>query len=215
MLKNKFLLGLIAVVILGVIGNTFFGEETTVSDDDYVAQLNQERKDKDSFFLNSEQSPLEEKTNFKGLNYFTPNPTFKITANVIPYHSTAQDKQVAVPMTDGSVETYEKYGFAEFTLAGESEAAELNVYRLLIYKHDKGLSILFKDATAPQETYGGGRYLDFKTEDIKEGKLTIDFNNAYNPYCAYNHTYSCPIPPKENTLPVRIEAGEKIFEVNK
>lgn len=215
MLKNKFLLGLIAVVILGVIGYTFFGEETTVSDDDYVAQLNQERKDKDSFFLNSEQSPLEEKTNFKGLNYFTPNPTFKITANVIPYHSTAQDKQVAVPMTDGSVETYEKYGFAEFTLAGESEAAELNVYRLLIYKHDKGLSILFKDATAPQETYGGGRYLDFKTEDIKEGKLTIDFNNAYNPYCAYNHTYSCPIPPKENTLPVRIEAGEKIFEVNK
>lgn len=215
MLKNKFLLGLIAVVILGVIGYTFFGEETTVSDDDYVAQLNQERKDKDSFFLNSEQSPLEEKTNFKGLNYFTPNPTFKITANVIPYHSTAQDKQVAVPMTDGSVETYEKYGFAEFTLAGESEAAELNVYRLLIYKHDKGLSILFKDATAPQETYGGGRYLDFKTEDIKEGKLTIDFNNAYNPYCAYNHTYSCPIPPKENNLPVRIEAGEKIFEVNK
>lgn len=215
MLKNKFLLGLIAVVILGVIGYTFFGEETTVSDDDYVAQLNQERKDKDSFFLNSEQSPLEEKSNFKGLNYFAPNPTYKIVANIIPYHSTAQDRQVAVPMTDGSVETYEKYGFAEFTLAGESEAAELNLYRLLIYKHDKGLSILFKDATAPQETYGGGRYLDFKTEDIKEGKLTIDFNNAYNPYCAYNHTYSCPIPPKENTLPVRIEAGEKIFEVNK
>ena len=215
MLKNKFLLGLIAVVILGVIGYTFFGEETTVSDDDYVAQLNQERKDKDSFFLNSEQSPLEEKTNFKGLNYFAPNPAYKIVATIIPYHSTAQDKQVAVPMTDGSVETYEKYGFAEFTLAGESEAAELNLYRLLIYKHDKGLSILFKDATAPQETYGGGRYLDFKTEDIKEGKLTIDFNNAYNPYCAYNHTYSCPIPPKENTLPVRIEVGEKIFEANK
>jgi uncharacterized protein len=215
MLKNKFLLGLIAVVILGVIGYTFFGEETTVSDDDYVAQLNQERKDKDSFFLNSEQSPLEEKSNFKGLNYFAPNPAYKIVATIIPYHSTAQDKQVAVPMTDGSVETYEKYGFAEFTLAGESEAADLNVYRLLIYKHDKGLSILFKDATAPQETYGGGRYLDFKTEDIKEGKLTIDFNNAYNPYCAYNHTYSCPIPPKENTLPVRVEAGEKNFEVNK
>lgn len=212
MLKNKFLLGLIIVVILGVIGTTFFGEETTVSDEDYVAQINQERKDKDNFFRNSEQSPFKGKTDFKGLTYFAPNPAYKIVAKVVPYHSAAQDKFVAVPMTDGSTETYEKYGFAEFTLAGESEAAELNVYRLLIYKHDKGLSILFRDATAPLETYGGGRYLDFKTDDVKSGKLTIDFNNAYNPYCAYNHTFSCPLPPKENTLPVRVEAGEKIFE---
>lgn len=212
MFKNKFLLGLIVVVILGVIGYTFFGEETTVSDADYITQINQERKDKDNFFRNSEQSPLEDKATFIGLAYFPPNPAYKIVANIVPYHSTAQDKQVAVPMTNGSTETYEKYGFAEFTLAGESEAAELNVYRLLIYKHDKGLSILFRDATAPEETYGGGRYLDFKIEDVKDNKLTIDFNNAYNPYCAYNSTYSCPIPPKENTLPIRLEAGEKIFE---
>lgn len=214
MLKNKFLLGLIAVVILGVIGYTFFGEETTVSTQDYVTQLEKDRKEKDNFYRDSDKSPIENKADFKGLNYFTPNPNYKITATVIPYHSAAQDKQVSVPMTDGSTTTYEKYGFAEFTLPGESEAADLNVYRLLIYKHDKGLSILFRDATAPQETYGGGRYLDFKTDDVKEGKLTIDFNAAYNPYCAYNHTFACPIPPKENTLPVRIEAGEKIFEKN-
>jgi uncharacterized protein (DUF1684 family) len=213
MFKNKFLLGLIVLVILGVIGYTFFGEETTVSDDDYIAQINQERKDKDNFFRNSEQSPLEDKATFIGLTYFSPNPDYKIMASIVPY--TAQDKQVKVPMTDGGTETYEKYGFAEFTLAGQSEAKELDVYRLLVYKHDKGLSILFRDATAPQETYGGGRYLDFKIEDIKDGKLTIDFNNAYNPYCAYNSTFSCPIPPKENTLPVRIEAGEKSFDASK
>lgn len=211
MFKNKFLLGLIVLVIVGVIGYTFFGEETTVSDDDYVAQINQERKDKDNFFRNSEQSPLEDKATFTGLAYFPPNPDYKIIANIVPY--TAQDKQAQIPMTDGSTETYEKYGFAEFTLTAGKEATEL--YRLLIYKHDKGLSILFRDATAPQETYGGGRYLDFKTEEVKDGKLTIDFNNAYNPYCAYNHTFACPLPPKENTLPIRIEAGEKIFEVNK
>lgn len=211
MLKNKFLLGLIIAVIVGVIGYTFFGEETHVSADDYAAQLNQERKDKDNFFRNSDQSPLPDKTNFKGLVYFPPDPAFKVVATVIPYHSTAQDKQIAVPMTDGSTETYEKYGFAEFTLPGESKAASLNVYRLLIYKHDKGLSILFRDATAPGETYGGGRYLDFKTDEVTVGKLTIDFNNAYNPYCAYNPNFSCPIPPKENTLPVRVEAGEKKY----
>jgi uncharacterized protein len=214
MLKNKFILGLIAVVVLGVIITTFFGEETTVSDADYVAQVEKERKEKDTFYRDSDTSPIADKANFKGLNYFTPNPAYKVVATVIPYHSTAQDKQVAVPMTDGSTTTYEKYGFAEFTLPHESKAAELNVYRLLIYKHDKGLSILFRDATAPEETYGGGRYLDFKVDDVNDGKLTLDFNVAYNPYCAYNHTYACPIPPKENTLPVRVEAGEKIFEKN-
>ncbi|NBB19999.1 DUF1684 domain-containing protein [Runella sp. CRIBMP] len=210
MLKNKFLQLLIAIVIIGVIGYTFFGEETTVSDADYVAQLEKDRKEKDKFYQDSDTSPIGDKAAFKGLNYFAPNPAYKVVATIIPYH--AQDKQVAVPMTDGSTTTYEKYGFAEFTLPDASKAAELNVYRLLIYKHEKGLSILFRDATAPQETYGGGRYLDFKTDDITDGKLTLDFNVAYNPYCAYNPTYACPIPPKENNLPVRVEAGEKIYE---
>ena len=212
MLKNKFVVGIIFLVIIGIIGYTFLGEETTVSVDDYVAQIEKERKDKDNFYRNSDSSPIVDKSNFKGLHYFAPDPIYKVEAKVIPYHSSASDKQVSVPMTDGSKETYEKYGFAEFTLPGESEAADLNVYRLLIYKHDKGLSILFRDATAPEETYGGGRYLDFKTEDVKDNKLLIDFNVAYNPYCAYNPSYACPIPPKENTLPVRIEAGEKNFD---
>ena len=67
----------------------------------------------------------------------------------------------------------------------------------------------FVDATAPDETYGAGRYLDI--EPIGDGKFLIDFNYAYNPYCAYNDKWSCPIPPKENRLKVRIEAGEKKY----
>jgi len=209
MLKNKFVIGLIVAVIVGVIGYTFLGEETTVSEADYVATMEQERKDKDTFFRTSDESPFRKTGDFKGINYFPPSSTYKVIATVVPYHAT--DKKVNVPMTDGTTVAYEKYGFAEFTLPGESAAADLNVYRLLIYKHESGLSILFRDATAPKETYGGGRYLDFKLDEVSDSKLAIDFNKAYNPYCAYNHEYSCPIPPKENTLPIRIEAGEKVY----
>jgi len=204
MFKNKFFLGLIIVTTLGVIGYTFLGNETTVSTDEYAAQIEQERRDKDNFFKNSEQSPVQKKADFKGLNYFAPNASFKVVADVLPYDST--DKKVAISMTDGSTETYEKYGYAEFRLDNTTPQ------RLLIYKHEGGLSMLFRDATTPTETYGGGRYLDFAESDIKDGKIVIDFNKAYNPYCAYNYTFACPLPPKENTLTIRIEAGEKKFE---
>ena len=70
--------------------------------------------------------------------------------------------------------------------------------------------IPFTDLTNGEETYGAGRYLDFKIPESE--KVIIDFNLAYNPYCAYNHSYSCPIPPKENNLNIKIEAGEKTFE---
>ncbi|MCU0339004.1 MAG: DUF1684 domain-containing protein [Spirosomaceae bacterium] len=203
MFKNKFFVGLIVAVIAGVIGYTFLGEDTRVSVDVYLQKIEQERKDKNSFFKNSEQSPLESKADFDALSYFAPNIAYQVTATVTAYDST--DKEVKVPMTDGSTATYQKYGYATFEMEDKPQ-------RLLIYQHSDGLSILFRDATAPAETYGGGRYLDLKESDIKDGKLVIDFNNAYNPYCAYNHRYACPLPPKQNTLAVRIEAGEKKWE---
>ena len=138
MFKNKFVIGLIIAVIVGVIGYTFLGEETTVSDADYVLETEQERKDKDKFFRDSEESPFRKTGDFKGINYFPPNSTYRVIATVVPYHAT--DTKVTVPMTDGTTVTYEKYGFAEFTFPGESAAADLNVYRLLIYKHESGLS---------------------------------------------------------------------------
>ena len=70
-----------------------------------------------------------------------------------------------------------------------------------------GLFLPFQDSSA--DSYGGGRYLDIRTGDIRDGKLVLDFNRCYNPYCAYKEGYSCPIPPVENRLPVAIEAGEK------
>jgi len=74
------------------------------------------------------------------------------------------------------------------------------------------LFIPFTDNTSGNESYGGGRYLDYKISDIKNNKLLLDFNKAYNPYCAYTTGYNCPIPPAENDLKVAIKAGEKAFE---
>jgi uncharacterized protein (DUF1684 family) len=74
------------------------------------------------------------------------------------------------------------------------------------------LFVPFKDLSSGKETYGGGRYLDFETTAIKEDLVILDFNKAYNPYCAFSSGFSCPIPPKENHLNVRVEAGEKNFK---
>ena len=74
------------------------------------------------------------------------------------------------------------------------------------------LFIPFADATTSNETYEGGRYIDLNISDIKDGIIIIDFNKAYNPYCAYDHDYSCPLPPKENHITIAVRAGEKRFK---
>lgn len=203
MLKNNFIRLLILGVLVAIIGYTVFSTDTNSGQNNYEKKLIEDRTGKDEAFRTGEHSPIEDKATFTGLKYFQPNQMYKLTAEILPYEG--DDRQASVPMTDGSVETYEKYGFVSFKLNDKT-------FKLLIYKHENILSVLFKDATAAQETYGGGRYIDIPIENVKNGnEIELDFNTAYNPYCAYNHTYACPLPPKENTLPIRIEAGEKNY----
>lgn len=104
-------------------------------------------------------------------------------------------------MSDGNEEVYDKFAHAVFKLNGET-------CRLLVVKLENTYSILFRDGTSGKETYGGGRYLELDPAQLTSNGAIVDFNNAYNPYCAYNPTYSCPIPPAENTLSVPVKAGE-------
>lgn len=104
----------------------------------------------------------------------------------------------------GDAQDYLRIGRVRFHVKGEE--ATLQVYRAV---RGSGYFIPFLDATAPAETYGAGRYLE--PEIIRDGILRVDLNLAYNPYCAYNEHWSCPLPPQENRLSVRIEAGEKKF----
>ena len=117
-------------------------------------------------------------------------------------------KMLELPMTDGSVERYLRHSFAEFELMGES------VRLLLLQAADetdkRNFFLAFADDTSGRESYGGGRYLNLRQDG--QQSITIDFNLAYNPYCAYNPDFACPIPPKENILDIPIRAGEKNYD---
>ena len=108
-------------------------------------------------------------------------------------------------MTDSTQSEVEKVGNATFSIDGKSFTVSL---------FDEGEYFLFpfRDLTSGKETCGGGRFINIPKDKLKDDKLEIDFNNAHNFYCAYNESFICPIPPKENHLKIAIEAGEKNFE---
>jgi len=160
------------------------------------------RKLKDETFRDSDESPIKDKKIFKGLAYFAFNQKW-----IIPFKVKRSEKieKIKINMTDGSQEDMLKFG----TITANINGAEV---KLELFQHaDGNLFLPFKDKTAPTETYGGGRFLDLPLTNVKNNRLRVDFNLAYNPYCAYNEEFACPIPPAENTLPIRIEAGEKNF----
>ncbi len=208
MFKNKIFLFVIIAVVVATVAYTFLNDDTQLSGSkpkitgNYTKQITQERAEKDKFFKTSNESPIEDKATFKSLNYFPIDSNYNVSAELLPY--TEDDIETKIKLSDGTTDTYLKFGFARFNLHD-------TVFQLLVYQKEKTLMIFFKDLTAPKETYGGGRYLDIPLGMASNGRLPIDFNKAYNPFCVYNHTYACPIPPPENTLNARIEAGERNY----
>jgi uncharacterized protein (DUF1684 family) len=205
MLTNKtFLTGLV-VVIIAALAYFFLSDDaadgfTTVDPKTYRQQVIESRTKKNDFFRTSAESPLTDKTAFSGLRYFSPDPAYRVVARLEPFADKTQ--KLVVTLTDGSEEVYDKYAHVVFSLNGEA-------CRLLVVKLKDTYSILFRDATSAKTTYGGGRYLELDPKLMQENRAVLDFNAAYNPYCAYNPSYACPLPPKENQLPIAIEAGEQ------
>jgi uncharacterized protein (DUF1684 family) len=159
------------------------------------------RNRKDDFFAHEPQSPLtaQQKRNFKGLNYFTPNPTLRIEVQVEEF---SVKEQIEMQTTTGDIQVYQRYGRFQFSVDGQP--AELT-----IYASEDGYFLPFVDSLLGKETYPAGRYLE--PEPLGNGRFLVDFNLAYNPYCAYNDLWSCPLTPFENRLKVPIRAGEKLF----
>jgi uncharacterized protein (DUF1684 family) len=163
--------------------------------------LLEQRRLKDEAFASHHQSPLPHHLHhdFAGLAYFDPNPDLVFTVPVEP----ADGSEVRVQTSDGQERVYRRTGRVTVEIAGKAVT-------LTLYSTDQpGYFLPFRDATSGKTTYGAGRYLDI--EPNPDGTVTIDFNRAYNPYCAYNDAYSCPLPPIENWLDVAVEAGEKDF----
>lgn len=169
-----------------------------------MSDLSDFRREKDRLFQLSPHSPLtsEQKKAFSGLKYFPENPEMVYELEL---EKPAQSRQVTMQTSTGDSQEYITAGQVRFVVKGEE--AVLQVY---VPAQGGEYFIPFVDATAPEETYGVGRYLE--PEEIGKDRLLLDFNLAYNPYCAYNDEWSCPIPPRENRLKVRIEAGEKNFK---
>jgi uncharacterized protein (DUF1684 family) len=209
MLKSKyFLIGLL-LVLLALLYFTFSdGGRTTTGDglqeivdpQAYTQQVEKKRKEKDEFMRTGADSPITDKQSFTKLAYFSPSPAFRVVARLEPFADKTQ--KLVVSMSDGSEEVYEKFAHAVFSLNGEA-------HRLLVVKLENTYSILFRDATSGKESYGGGRYIELDPKQVTDSQAVIDFNTAYNPYCAYNPSYACPLPPAENKLPFAVTAGEK------
>jgi uncharacterized protein (DUF1684 family) len=133
---------------------------------------------------------------FTGLKFFPPDETYRVKAKFVPYNP---PKMIPVPNILGETEEDASPGYVEFTLNGHP-------CRLDPVTEDNSLFFIFKDLTSGRETYPPGRFLN--TEMPKDGVVTLDFNKAYNPPCAFTPFATCPLPPKQNQLAVRIEAGE-------
>lgn len=167
-----------------------------------MSELDSFRAEKDEFFGHDEQSPLtaEQKRGFTGLRYFPENPGLRleVSPRLLP-----KKEQVEMQTSTGEVQVYFRHSRFNFRVGDDN-------VELTIYEGQHGFFLPFVDSLAGKDTYPAGRYLE--PESMPGGRFLVDFNLAYNPYCAYNDHWSCPLTPFENRLKVPIRAGEMIFD---
>jgi uncharacterized protein (DUF1684 family) len=178
--------------------------------DIFIKEIESYQASENSKFLDPEQTILDKATfrHFIGLEFYPIDLKYRVEANFV---RTPDEKPFLMPTTTERLPEYVKYGEAHFKIDGKE--LKLNLYQSTTPyedpKYKDYLFLPFTDLTSGDGSYGGGRFIDMW---IPEGdNVVIDFNKSYNPYCAYNSKYSCPIPPRENDLQIRIEAGIKDF----
>ena len=199
-------------ILILSLGLVFLNIKVVTSQESDLVQLAKEyQEEMDQKFSNPEESPLDEKDRkeFTGLNFYPVDPDYIVKAEFV---RTPAEAPFAMKTSTDRLPIYVKYGELYFKLEGKE--LKLNVYQNQELVEDPEyfdyLFLPFTDKTNGNSTYGGGRYLDLRIPDSKE--VVLDFNKAYNPYCAYSGKYSCPVPPEENNLDVEIFAGVKSFD---
>ena len=167
-----------------------------------ASELKKFRAEKDKVFAKDPHSPLTpgQRRDFRGLAYFDEDAQLVIHASI---DREVDPEEVLMGTSSGEEQAYHRYGLVRFRV--DDQPAQL-----ILYSSDDSeeLFVPFRDATSGHETYGAGRYLEVEAHG---DHVTIDFNYAYNPNCAYDSAWSCPLPPTENWLKVPIRAGEKVF----
>ena len=174
-------------------------------DSGYVAQLETARVEKDRFFGSDDPEspvPADKRSVLLPLRYYAIDPAYSVPAAL----RLAEERPVfEMPTSTGTLRKYQNVGRIEFTIQGQPMS--LGAFVEDGTREITTLFVPFADMTTGSETYSAGRYLDL--HPTSSGYYTLDFNTAYNPYCAYNSRYECPFPPPSNRLKVPIRAGEK------
>ena len=172
--------------------------ETTVLEIGSISFFAIQRGDRIGVRIKDKESPV--RTGFHGLDFYPIRPDWRVEARFEPYKPA---KKVKIPNVLGQVAEEDSPGAVVFERNGKT-------YRIdTLGSVDEGLFLIFADETNGKETYGAGRFLD--AAPPKDGKVTVDFNVAYNPPCAFTAFATCPLPPAQNRLALRVDAGEKKF----
>lgn len=181
------------------------------SKEDWLRESKAAQQKLNETFTNPETTVLlpEDFKDFTGLEFYPVSEKFIVEAEFI---RTPDEKPFLMPTNTARTPEYVKFAEAHFRINDSSFVLNIfkNVEISALPEYEDYLFLPFTDLTSGDGTYGGGRYMDLRTPE--GNRIILDFNKAYNPYCVYNPGYSCPIPPKENDLPIRIEAGVKDFQ---
>lgn len=178
----------------------------------FAARTEEFRREKDEAFRFESWSPLppDDRADFTGLEYFEPDERWRVKATITRLRDGGEFE-----MATSTGEPRLQLRYAKLEFESPVGKAALFAYKDAGHAHrqghdrDRSLFVPFRDATSGKETYGAGRYLDL--EEPEGDEVMVDFNLAYNPYCAYSEAFSCPLPPAENWLKVAVTAGEKNF----
>ena len=176
---------------------------------EYIGAIEAGRSDKDAYFKHAPGSPIPAAARhaFGGLPYFAVDPSLRFVDLALEPYAGNEPSSFRIPTSDGQLRPAHRAGTLTFVVDGEPR--RLTAYVLDGSQGDQ-LFVPFLDLTSGRETYGAGRYLDLAPEE--NGRYLLDFNLAYHPYCVYADTYSCPLTPAENRLPIRIGAGERLVK---
>jgi uncharacterized protein len=200
-MKQKYLLVFICLFSICVVANAQKSKINIVQDiKNWQEQLNNEYRDKTKSPLSSQDLKL-----FSGHNFFKMDTSYRVVATLI---LSKGQEEIPFKTSTNRVLVHTKYADAHFNIKGQSFV--LSIYQSKALMNNKEfvdyLFLPFIDATSGNETYGGGRYIDLKIP-ATGNKIVIDFNKAYNPFCAYAKGFSCPKVPEGNELPIKIVAG--------
>jgi uncharacterized protein len=184
------------------------GNNYTAEEKQYIDEIEQKRSEKNDYMKSDPGSPFNarSKVEFSPLKYYKANPRYVFESKLYEYGT---KDTITVFGTKGEERKVVRYGY--LLLSNDEENFKVNVYEGTTKTGEVYHSIWFTDKTTGDDTYGVGRYIDFTLEPDEDFIYTVDFNLAYNPYCAYSSDYSCVIPLKDDHINLYIKAGEKNF----